>query len=63
MEDREQPAGRSALGRIRQESIEENGGGDAGDSDARTTQFVLVNTYYWTNEPSAADPYERPWWW
>jgi peptide/nickel transport system substrate-binding protein len=27
-----------------------------------TTQFVPVNTYYWTNEPSAADPYEGPWW-
>ncbi len=28
-----------------------------------TTQFVPVNTYYWTNEPSADNPYEGPWWW
>jgi peptide/nickel transport system substrate-binding protein len=28
-----------------------------------TTQFVPVNTYYWTDEPSAANPYEGPWWW
>jgi peptide/nickel transport system substrate-binding protein len=28
-----------------------------------TTQFVPVNTYYWTGEPSAVNPYEGPWWW
>ena len=28
-----------------------------------TTQYVPVNTYYWMDEPSAANPYEGPWWW
>jgi peptide/nickel transport system substrate-binding protein len=28
-----------------------------------TTKFIPVNTTYWTNYPSAKNPYEGPWWW
>jgi len=28
-----------------------------------TSKFVPVDTYYWTNFPSAENAYEGPWWW
>lgn len=28
-----------------------------------TSKFVPVNETYWTNYPSANNPYEGPWWW
>lgn len=28
-----------------------------------TSKFVPVNQHYWTNYPTAANPYEGPWWW
>lgn len=28
-----------------------------------TSKFVPVDTYYWSNYPSAKTPYEGPWWW
>lgn len=28
-----------------------------------TSKFVPVNETYWTNYPSAENPYEGPWWW
>ena len=28
-----------------------------------TSNFVPVDTYYWSNYPSAETPYEGPWWW